>query len=192
MYLYQVFACIDFYRKTSTTKLLRLKKRLRKVKNMKNRLMAICLTAAAATAAAIAGATLAGCSSGNTTDSGQTTHSDTTDTTQKTFCQIVAEITGKTVATTDDAPYYFTIGSDDSYCTIDTNPLDLDDYTSTTALNYIDAMNEALGLPEYLMEDMMSTSYSQGKQEETFTNFKVKYYYHPDKGLNVTYYRIYS
>ena len=41
-----------------------------------------------------------------------------------------------------------------------------------------------------LYNDMLHTSYSQGKQEETFKKIKVKYYYHPDKGLNVSYYRI--
>lgn len=108
----------------------------------------------------------------------------------KTFCQIVSEITGKEVLNASDAPYYFTIGSDDSYCEIDTNPLDLDDFSSTTALSYVKEMNTALGLPDYLYNDMIHTSYSQGKQEETFEKIKVKYYYHPDKGLNVSYYRI--
>ncbi len=109
---------------------------------------------------------------------------------EKTFCEIVSEITGKTVITAEDAPYYFTIGGDDSYCEIDTNPFDLDDYSSSLALGYIEEMNSALGLPEYLYNDMLHTSYSQGKQEETFNGIKVKYYYHPDKGLNVSYYRI--
>lgn len=109
----------------------------------------------------------------------------------KTFCQIVSEITGETVLTSEDAPYYFTIGSDDSYCEIDTNPFDLSDFSSDSALLYIEQMNKALGLPEYLFNNMLHTSYSQGKQTEEFKNFKVIYYYHPDKGLNVTYNRIY-
>ena len=108
----------------------------------------------------------------------------------KTFCEIVSQITGNEVTTPSESPYYITIGSDDSYCEIDTNPLDIDDYSSSTALGYIKDMNKALGLPDYLYNDMMNTSYSQGKQEEIFDNFKVKYYYHPDKGLNVSYYRI--
>lgn len=108
----------------------------------------------------------------------------------KTFCEIVSQITGNEVTTPSESPYYITIGSDDSYCEIDTNPLDIDDFSSSTALGYIKDMNKALGLPDYLYNDMIHTSYSQGKQEEIFDNFKVKYYYHPDKGLNVSYYRI--
>lgn len=108
----------------------------------------------------------------------------------KTFCELVSEITGIIVNSPEDAPIYFVIGSDDSYCQIDTNPYDMDDFTSSTALSYIESMNEKLELPDYLYNDMLHTSYSQGKQEETFENIKVKYYYHPDKGLNVTYYRI--
>ena len=108
----------------------------------------------------------------------------------KTFCEIVSQITGKEVTTPSESPYYITIGSDDSYCEIDTNPLDIDDYFSSIALGYIKDMNKALGLPDYLYNDMIHTSYSQGKQEEILDNFKVKYYYHPDKGLNVSYYRI--
>ena len=108
----------------------------------------------------------------------------------KTFCQLVTEITGEEVLSAEDAPYYFTIGSDDSYCEIDTNPYDIDDFSSSTALGYIKEMNELLELPDYLYNDMIHTSYSQGKQEEVFGKIKVKYYYHPDKGLNVSYYRI--
>ena len=109
---------------------------------------------------------------------------------QKTFCDLVSEVTGIKFDDPKDAPYNFTIGEDDSYCQIDTNPYDLPDYSSTVALGYIKDMNSKLGLPDYLYNDMLHTSYSQGKQEETFGNIKVRYYYHPDKGLNVTYYRI--
>lgn len=108
----------------------------------------------------------------------------------KTFCEIVSEITGESVILPKDAPYGFTIGADDSYCEIDTNPYDIDDYSSPMILSYIKQMNELLELPSYLFNDMLHTSYSQGKQEEVFEKFKVKYYYHPDKGLNVSYYRI--
>ena len=94
------------------------------------------------------------------------------------------------MSSASDAPYYFKIGGDDSYCEIDTNPLDIDDFNATKAVEYIEKMNKALGLPEYLYNDMIHTSYSQGKQEATFEKFRVKYYYHPDKGLNVSYYRV--
>ena len=102
------------------------------------------------------------------------------------FFAIVSDITG-IEASTDYVPYFFTIGSDNSYCTIDTNPYDLDDYSSTTALGYIKEMNEKLGLPEYVYQEMLTTSYSQGKQTETCGKISVTWYYHPDKGLNATY-----
>lgn len=109
---------------------------------------------------------------------------------EKTFCEIISEITGKKITIPSDAPFGVTIGADDSYCEIDTNPLDVDDYFSSTILSYIEQMNKKLELPNYLYNDMIHTSYSQGKQEETFKKIRVKYYYHPDKGLNVCYYRI--
>ena len=108
----------------------------------------------------------------------------------KTFYEIVSEITGEEILTSGDLPIYFTIGDDDSYCEIDTNPFDFDNFSSGIARNYIKEMNKLLGLPDYLYNDMLNTSYLQGKQEETFDKIKVKYYYHPDKGLNVSYYRI--
>lgn len=109
---------------------------------------------------------------------------------EKTFCEIISEITGEKITIPSDAPFGVTIGEDDSYCEIDTNPLDVDDYFSSTISSYIEQMNKKLELPDYLYNDMIHTSYSQGKQEETFKKIKVKYYYHPDKGLNVSYYRI--
>ncbi len=102
------------------------------------------------------------------------------------FYAIASNITNQTV-TVDNVPYYFTIGADNSYCTIDTNPYDLDDYSSSVALGYIQEMNEALGLPDYVYQEMITTSYSQGKQTETYKNISVTWYYHPDKGMNVTY-----
>ncbi len=108
----------------------------------------------------------------------------------KTFCEIISEITGENVTIPSEAPFGVTIGADDSYCEIDTNPFDIDDYSSSTILSYIEQMNKKLELPDYLYNDMLHTSYSQGKQEETFNKIRVKYYYHPDKGLNVSYYRI--
>ena len=109
---------------------------------------------------------------------------------EKTFCEIISEITGKKITIPSDAPFGVTIGADDSYCEIDTNPLDVDDYFSSIILSYIEQMNKKLELPDYLYNDMIHTSYSQGKQEEIFKKIKVKYYYHPNNGLNVSYYRI--
>ena len=102
------------------------------------------------------------------------------------FFAIVSDLTGTEVSV-DNVPYYFTIGIDNSYCTIDTNPYDIDDYSSSTALGYIQEMNNKLGLPEYIYQEMITTSYSQGKQSESYGNITVTWYYHPDKGLNATY-----
>ena len=86
----------------------------------------------------------------------------------KSFIELISEITGEEINSVYDVPYYFTVGADDSYCTIDTNPSDLDDYSSTVALSYIIEMNILLDLPDYLYNDMIHTSYSQGIQEAVF------------------------
>ena len=113
-----------------------------------------------------------------------------TTTPTKTFCEIVSEISGYQVVTADNPPPFFTIGSDDSYCEIDTNPFDDEDYSSILATNYIKEMNKAFGLPEYLYNDMQQTTHAQGEQIEIFSKIKVKYSFHPNKGLEVGYYRI--
>lgn len=82
-------------------------------------------------------------------------------------------------------------GSDGSYLSIDTNPFDRDD----DGLAYIDAyyavekINNAMGLPSSLINDMAQTTGAQGKQSETFESvgITVTWTYHPDKGLEVTY-----
>ena len=85
-----------------------------------------------------------------------------------------------------------TLGSDKSYLSLDTNPYDYDDgdyrYNSTV-LNAVKKIHKALNLPDSLYEDMMQTSWSMGKQEETFESVgvKVTWTYHPDKGMEVTY-----
>lgn len=83
------------------------------------------------------------------------------------------------------------VGSDGSYLRIDTNPYDIDDegiayYAAATA---IENVNKALGLPDSLYSDMGQTTWSMGKQTETFDNIgvTVTWTYHPDKGLEVTY-----
>ena len=102
------------------------------------------------------------------------------------FYAIVSKITGETV-TPSNVPTYFIIGSDGSYCTIDTNPNDISDYYSETAHDYVKEMNAELGLPDYVYQEMIMTSYFQGKQTETIGNIEVVWYYHPNMGLNVTY-----
>lgn len=79
------------------------------------------------------------------------------------------------------------VASDGSYLTIDTNPDNIDDYTNYTAYYTIMSVNEALGLPESLMEKMNRTRAMDGTQSEEFEDIEVSWTYHPDNGLCVTY-----
>ena len=82
---------------------------------------------------------------------------------------------------------YATVGSDGSYLSIDTNPYDLDDYTVSGSLQAIIDVNSALGLPDYVLNDMGSTTALMGRQTATFDDVTVSWSYHPDSGLEVTY-----
>ena len=85
--------------------------------------------------------------------------------------------------------YGWEIGSDNSYLFADTNVYDLDDYSHYSILSAIKSMNESMGLPSSLYNDMLQTTWSMGKQTETLNNLglTVSWTYHPDKGLEVTY-----
>lgn len=80
-------------------------------------------------------------------------------------------------------------GSDGSYLSIDTNPYNEEDepLAYPEAYNAIVDINEALGLPDSLLENMGHTSSADGKQTETYDEVTVTWKYHPDKGLEVTY-----
>lgn len=83
-------------------------------------------------------------------------------------------------------------GSDGSYIAIDTNPYDVDDgdYTYTsTAFSAVKRVNDELGLPSYLINEMSRVNALQGRQTEKFEDagIEVSYSYHPDHGLEVTY-----
>ena len=80
-----------------------------------------------------------------------------------------------------------TVGYDGSYLSIDTNPLDKDDYTSYAAYLSIELVNLKLGLPSSLSEKMSHTSALDGRQTETYEDVTVSWKYHPDRGLEVTY-----
>lgn len=82
---------------------------------------------------------------------------------------------------------YATVGSDGSYLSIDTNPYDLDDYIVSGSLQAIIDVNSALGLPDYVLNDMGSTTALMGRQTATFDDVTVSWSFHPDKGLEVTY-----
>lgn len=107
------------------------------------------------------------------------------------FYEIVSEIVGYQV-TNQNMPYCIEIGTDNSYCFIDTNPYNISDYLSNVALGYITEMNSKLGFPEYVYQEMLRTSYLQGKQTETFGLVSVTWSYHPSEGLECTYKKIIS
>lgn len=90
-----------------------------------------------------------------------------------------------------------TLGRDNSYLKIDTNPNNTDKDEMTwdeiemmlLACDKIEEVNEYLGLPDYLYEDMEHTTALQGKQKETYEDIGVEvlWSYHPDNGLQVQY-----
>ena len=82
---------------------------------------------------------------------------------------------------------YCTIATDGLSLEIDTNPLDVDDYSSYTAWGYVKKVNSALGLPNSVTSSMNQTNALQGKQSKTYGIIEVSWSYHPDNGLEVTY-----
>ena len=87
--------------------------------------------------------------------------------------------------------YWADVGSDGSYLYIDTNPQDKDDagLAYPEAAEAIRNINNALGLPESVINEMGQTTFLDGKQTETFEKQKItiSWRYHPNKGLEVTY-----
>ena len=85
--------------------------------------------------------------------------------------------------------YGFSVAGDGSYLSADTNVYNLDDYFNYDIRDAITELHEKMGLPESLDEDMWQTTWSMGKQHETFEKIgiTVSWTYHPDKGLEVTY-----
>lgn len=83
--------------------------------------------------------------------------------------------------------YYCILADDGSYLSIDTNPLDFDDYSNLTAWDMIKKANAALDLPDSVLEKMQHTTALQGRQTATHNGVTVSWTYHPDKGLSVMY-----
>lgn len=82
---------------------------------------------------------------------------------------------------------YSSVASDGSYLTIDTNPDNKDDYTDAEAILAIYAVNEALELPESVINKMGATRALDGMQSYESDDIEVTWTYHPDKGLEVQY-----
>ena len=83
-----------------------------------------------------------------------------------------------------DVKYGWSVGSDGSYLSADTNVYDLDDYSNANIWASIKDMNKTLGLPASLNEEMGQTTWSMGRQNQKFSNIgiEVTWTYHPDKG----------
>lgn len=79
------------------------------------------------------------------------------------------------------------VANDGSYLSIDTNSLDIDDYVDFEALQAIEDVNEALGLPESVINRMKQTRALDGFQSYETDELDISWTYHPDKGLNVSY-----
>ena len=104
------------------------------------------------------------------------------------------EITVKSAGPDFDALYekycdasYASVGTDDSYLSIDTNPYNIDDYFDSDASNAIQNVNLALGLPDSVLQRMEETNALQGVQTYDNDEIEVSWTYHPDNGLEVTY-----
>ena len=86
------------------------------------------------------------------------------------------------------------MGADGSYLFLDTNPLDEDDNGNAypDAMDAMQEINDALGLPDSLMNDFARTTGADGKRSEEFEKqgVSVTWSYHPDHGLEVTYKRL--
>ncbi|MCR5167891.1 MAG: Ig-like domain-containing protein [Oscillospiraceae bacterium] len=82
--------------------------------------------------------------------------------------------------------YYCSLSSDENSLTIDSNPLDIDDYSSVTAWGYIKDINEKLELSG-LTDEMSHTRAMDGRQTRTYESLTVSWSYHPDQGINVVY-----
>lgn len=86
-----------------------------------------------------------------------------------------------------DNDYYCTLSYDGSYMEIDTNPFDIDDYSSITATKLVQDTNNALGLPTSVWTKMSNTNALDGRVSETYGDITVSWKYHPDNGLEVIY-----
>lgn len=82
---------------------------------------------------------------------------------------------------------FASIASDGSYLSVDTNPSDKDDYMDYDAYLAIISINEALGLPESVLNRMNQTRSMDGIQSYSTDDLEITWTYHPDKGMEVNY-----
>lgn len=82
------------------------------------------------------------------------------------------------------------VAEDDSYMTIDNNPLNLKGGSiiyRDSGLEHVKLTNRSLGLPDWLYKEMLNTRAIDGRQKESFDNVTVTWSYHPNQGLEVIY-----
>lgn len=79
------------------------------------------------------------------------------------------------------------MADDGSYLSIDTNPDDEEEVFISDAWSAIVEINRELNIPESIDEDMLHTTFNDGKQTEEFKNISVSWKYHPNKGIEVIY-----
>lgn len=101
------------------------------------------------------------------------------------------EINFKNIYSVYCSPVWATLAEDETSICVDTNPRDKSGQgmANPEAYKAVEDINKALNLPSDLMDKIDKTSYSDGKQTETFKDLgiEVSWIYYPDKGLEVTY-----
>ncbi len=83
--------------------------------------------------------------------------------------------------------YYCDVATDGSYLKLDTNPLNLDDYSSSSAYDIMKRINSELNLPQSINEKIASTRAIDGRLKEEYDDLEISWTYHPDKGLEILY-----
>ncbi len=86
-------------------------------------------------------------------------------------------------------PVWASVADDGSYLNIDTNPDDIEDYYNYSAVQAIVSINKKLKFPDYVYDDMCQTTFSDGVRTAESGKVTVSWRYHPDKGLEVKYYK---
>lgn len=101
------------------------------------------------------------------------------------------EVNFKNIYSVYCSPIWATLTEDGNSLCVDTNPRDKSSQgiANPEAYKAVEDINKALKLPSDLMDKMDKTSFSDGKQTETFEDLgiEVSWIYYPDKGLEVTY-----
>lgn len=82
---------------------------------------------------------------------------------------------------------YITLGDDEKYLSIDSNPMDIEDLNFDYISDHVVDINKLLCLPDVITQKMYSTSSMDGLQTKTYEDLTVSWKYHPDMGLEVLY-----